>query len=130
MRLAPAAVILAFAACPVAAQQPGSLPPPVPRPAEPGAAANDAAPARQPGFAERAGAALDRAMGDTGQAIERAAESTAPALGRALRWTGERLQGAGEWTARQGERLTGPSAAPAPPPPPAPAPPAGAGAPR
>lgn len=107
MRLLPAAVAFVLAAAPALAQQAGSLPPPVPRPAEPGAAAapaNDAAPARQPGLGERAGAAVDRA-----------AENTGSAVGRAMRWTGEQMQGAGSWTARQGERLTGQPAQPAAP---------------
>lgn len=106
MRVIPAALLLAFATAPVLAQTAGSLPPPVP--VTPGASApNDAAPARQPGMGERAGAAIDRAAGQTGQALERAAEESGSAVGRALRWSGQQMQGAGEWTARQGERLTG-----------------------
>lgn len=123
MRLAPAAALLALVAAPVLAQAPGSLPPPVPRPAEPApAAAPDASLARQPALGERTGAAIDRAAESTGQVVERAAEGTGTALGRAMRWTGKQMQGAGEWTQRQGERLTGPQQ-PAAPPTAAPAPP-------
>jgi hypothetical protein len=102
----------------VVAQGAGSLPPPVPLPAPPPSAypAPDAAPAREPGLGERAGAAVDRAAGQTGQALERAAEESGSAVGRALRWSGQQMQGAGEWTARQGERMTGtPPAQPAAP---------------
>ena len=117
MRLIPAAVILALVATQAPAQTAGSLPPPVP---VPGATApNDAAPARQPGLGERAGAAIDRAAGQTGQALERAAEESGAAIGRALRWSGQQMQGAGEWTARQGERITGQGAPPQPTTPPA-----------
>ena len=95
---------------PAMAQQAGSLPPPTPRaaePAPPAPAPSDAATGRQPGYGERAGAAIDRGAQQTGQALERAADETGSALGRAMRWTGQQLQGAGEWTARQGERMTG-----------------------
>jgi len=121
MRLPLVATILALSAAPALAQQQqpaGSLPPPMPRPAEPaytGTPPNDAAAARQPGFAERSGAAIDRAADQTGQALGRAAEETGSALGRAMRWTGQQMQGAGDWTARQGERMTGQGAPPAQP---------------
>ena len=115
MRLVPAALVLALAAAPALAQTAGSLPPPVPRPSEPAAPPNDAAPAREPGLGERTGAAIDRAATSTGEALGRAAESTGTAFGRAMRWTGEQLQGAGEWTQRQGERMTGQNGAPAQP---------------
>lgn len=128
MRVSLALPAVAFAtliiAAPVLAQGTGALPPPVPVPGATVSPAvpNDAAPARQPGMGERAGAAIDRAAGQTGQALERATEESGSAIGRALRWSGERLQGAGEWTTRQGERMTGQGAAPEAPATPAPAP--------
>lgn len=112
MRFIPATLILVLAAVPALAQTAGSLPPPVPRPAEPTAPATHGAATHQPGLGERAGAAIDRAAESTGQALERATEETGSALGRAMRWSGQRMQGAGEWTQRQGERIIGPSAAP------------------
>ena len=108
MRSVPAFLILALAATPALAQQAGTLPPPVPRPAEPAAPTYSAGP-RQPGIAERSGAAIDRAANQTGQALGRAAEETESALGRAMRWTGQQMQGAGDWTARQGERIAPPA---------------------
>ncbi len=111
MRPVSTILTLALAAFPAFAQPAGSLPPPVPRAVEPPQAA--APPpysntTREPGVAERSGAAIDRAADQTGQALGRAAEETGSALGRAMRWTGERMQGAGDWTARQGERMAAP----------------------
>ncbi|MBR0649173.1 hypothetical protein GXW78_05830 [Roseomonas terrae] len=109
MRLTLATVLLALAG-PALAQQAGTLPAPVPRPAPPAEAygpPTDPVAPRQPGAAERGGAAIDRAAESTGRALERAADDTGSALGRAMRWTGEQMQGAGDWTARQGERMTG-----------------------
>lgn len=115
MRFIPLVLVIGLAAAPALAQQTGSLPPPVPRAAEPAQSAPLAAQPRQPGLGERAGTAIDRAAGQTGQALERAAEGTGDAVGRALRWTGQQMQGAGEWTARQGERITGQPGTPAQP---------------
>lgn len=105
MRLLPAVMMLVLATVPALAQQAGSLPPPVPRPVEPVGPPPYPDTTRQPGVAERSGAALDRAADQTGLALGRAADETGSALGRAMRWTGQQMQGAGDWTARQGERI-------------------------
>lgn len=125
MRIIPLSLVIGLAAMPALAQQAGSLPPPVPRAAEPAAPAQSAplaAQPRQPGLGERTGAAIDRAAGQTGQALERAAEGTGDVVGRALRWSGQQMQGAGDWTARQGERITGQPGTPAQPGTPTPTP--------